>query len=151
MVVFGSAGAGKSTLGAVLAGDEVGPDYRDSRHLETYSLQGGVPCSILVPPGQESLRAATWSDLLREVSTGRSAIVIHVVSWGLNPIGDQKSNKTSGGVIARTSGLSMKPVAIRKQWPPFAIKSAIKISATTFVPRHCCTGTSSTATATSFA
>ncbi|KIG11993.1 hypothetical protein DB30_02145 [Enhygromyxa salina] len=89
VVVFGAAGAGKSTLGAVLAGKEVGPDYKDSSHLETYSLQGGVPCVILVPPGQESLRAATWSDLLREIGTGQTSIVLHVVSWGLNPLGDQ--------------------------------------------------------------
>lgn len=94
VVVFGSAGAGKSTLGAVLAGKAVGPDYKDSHHLETYALQGGMPCSILVPPGQESLRPSTWSDLLRDVGTGQSSIVLHVVSWGLNPLGDQRFSES---------------------------------------------------------
>jgi GTPase SAR1 family protein len=90
VVVFGSSGAGKSTLGATLAGQEVTPDYKDSSHLETYKLEGGVPCSILVPPGQRSLRVSTWSDLMRDVSTGQSSTVLHVVSWGLNQIGNQK-------------------------------------------------------------
>lgn len=96
VVVFGSAGAGKSTLGAVLAGREVGPDYDDSTHLETYRMAGGVPCSILVPPGQASARAATWTDLLRKVATGRASTVLHVVSWGLTPIGDRRFSEVPG-------------------------------------------------------
>lgn len=95
IMVFGSAGTGKSTLGAKLAGEDVVPDYVDSSHLERYSLQGGVPCSLIVPPGQTSLRAATWSDLLREVGQGKSTIVLHVVSWGLNPLGRQSYTELS--------------------------------------------------------
>lgn len=96
VVVFGSAGAGKSTLGAALAGQEVTPDYRDSGYLETYTLAGGVPCSILVPPGEPSLRAATWSDLLREVSAGHASTVLHVVSWGMNQFSEHEYTELPG-------------------------------------------------------
>jgi hypothetical protein len=77
---------------------EVTPDYKDSSHLETYKLAGGVPGSILVPPGQQGLRVSTWSDLLREVSTGKSSIVLHVVSWGMNQIGSQDYSDLSSHV-----------------------------------------------------
>ncbi|WP_146157842.1 Rab family GTPase [Enhygromyxa salina] len=86
VVVFGSAGAGKSTLGAVLAGEEVPAEYEESTRTESYRLDADSWCSVLVPPGQEGLRASTWSDLSRYVTNGESTIVLHVVCWGLTAI-----------------------------------------------------------------
>lgn len=86
IVVIGAAGAGKSSLGRLLSGDDVAPEYRESTQVETYRLDGTTSCSVFVPPGQDSLRAATWNDLVRYVTSGKAAIVIHVVSWGINAI-----------------------------------------------------------------
>ncbi|MFV8750526.1 Rab family GTPase [Nannocystaceae bacterium ST9] len=86
VVVFGAGGSGKSTLGKFLAGDEIGSDYRESHHLESYALDSTTPCTILVPPGQEGLRPKTWSDLQRHIASGRSTTALHVVSWGLDEV-----------------------------------------------------------------
>lgn len=86
IVVFGAAGAGKTSLGRLLAGEDVRPEYRESTQPETFELDGAARCTVLVPPGQKSLRAATWDDLVRQVTAGESTIIIHVVSWGLNAI-----------------------------------------------------------------
>lgn len=86
IVVFGGAGTAKSSLGRLLSGADVTPEYNESTQLETYRLDGTTSCTVLVPPGQESLRATTWNDLVRDVTSGKSTVVIHVVSWGINAI-----------------------------------------------------------------
>lgn len=88
IVTFGAGGAGKSSLGKFLSGSNVAddPQYRESTKVETYRLDSDTTCSVLVPPGQPSLRAPTWSDLARAVGSGRSSVVIHVVCWGLEAI-----------------------------------------------------------------
>lgn len=88
VVTFGAGGAGKTSLGTFLAGNDVAddPDYRESTAIETYRLDSTTTCSVFVPPGQPSLRAPTWSDLARAVGSGRSSVVIHVVCWGLEAI-----------------------------------------------------------------
>jgi hypothetical protein len=88
IVTFGAGGAGKSSLGTFLAGGNVAddPQYRESTKVETYRLDSATTCSVFVPPGQPSLRAPTWSDMAREVGSGRSSVVIHVVCWGLEAI-----------------------------------------------------------------
>lgn len=86
IVVFGAAGTGKSSLGRLLSGADVTSEYNESTQVETYRLDGATSCTVLVPPGQESLRAATWSDLVRDVTSGKATVVIHLVSWGINAI-----------------------------------------------------------------
>jgi hypothetical protein len=86
IVVFGAAGTGKSSLGRLLSGADVSPEYSESTQIETYRLDGATGCTVLVPPGQDSLRAATWNDLVRDVASGKATVVVHVVSWGINAI-----------------------------------------------------------------
>lgn len=83
VVVFGAGGSGKTTLGKFLAGDAVSSEYRESRHMESYELEGTTPCTIWVPPGQERLRPRTWTELQRYVATGSATTVLHVVCNGL--------------------------------------------------------------------
>jgi hypothetical protein len=101
VVVFGSAGAGKSTLGALLAGQELSAEYEESTQIERYRLKADSWCSVLVPPGQHGLRPSNWSDLSRYVTSGKSTIVLHVVCWGLTaiePLGYQEVGAFRAGM-----------------------------------------------------
>lgn len=86
VVILGSGGVGKTTLGRLLGHvAHVDPSYRESTEIETYHLPGGTSCSILVPPGQKRLRDATWTGLEAYISRRRT-VVIHVVAYGLQEI-----------------------------------------------------------------
>lgn len=86
IVVFGNAGAGKSSFGQLLAGRSLGSgDYRESTEVERYDIEGSTSCTVLVPPGQKRLRDATWGGLETFVATTR-CVVVHVVDWGLNEV-----------------------------------------------------------------
>lgn len=57
VVVFGSAGAGKSTLGGLLAGQEPSVEYRESTQIERYRLKGRFMVFGARPTGPEGSQA----------------------------------------------------------------------------------------------
>ncbi len=84
--VFGSPGTGKTVLGRFLSGqldtDLAVQGYRETLVQEEFSLQGEIPCILLVAIGQKFRRPKTWPTLFRLVSAGKAGGVINVVSWG---------------------------------------------------------------------
>lgn len=91
IVTFGPGGTGKTTLATILSrGFSVrhSPEnYVESIGTETYGYQGEIIGKILVPPGQERRRDATWTDLYQTLSHARNSIIINVVSWGYHSFG----------------------------------------------------------------
>jgi len=86
IVVFGGAGAGKSSFGQLLAGKSLGRgEYRESTEIERYDIEGSTSCTVLVPPGQKRLREATWSGLEGLIASS-PCVVVHVVDWGLDEV-----------------------------------------------------------------
>ena len=90
IVVFGAGGAGKSTLGKLLAGEfEISGSlqtYQESISIEQYKLDSNALGLVVVAPGQER-RQDTWGDLLRFLADGKIKLIIHVVSWGHHSFG----------------------------------------------------------------
>jgi GTPase SAR1 family protein len=90
VIVFGSGGVGKTSLGKLLVGQsEISGgmrDYKMSREIEDYRLPGDVLATVIVPPGQESRRKATWKDLYRDLSLGKCKIIVNVVAAGFHSI-----------------------------------------------------------------
>ncbi len=88
VAVFGLGGAGKTTLGQLLTEGEARPllrsaTYTESLAVEEYKLPeiGGL---LMVPPGQERRIDDYWHDLYRDLASGKSVGVVHVVSYGYN-------------------------------------------------------------------
>lgn len=89
LLVFGAGGTGKSTLGRVLSDGfdpNVHTDYRESRSTDQFSWSDDVFGTMIIPPGQESRRDYHWPELYDFLSEGKSAGVIHVVSYGYHSI-----------------------------------------------------------------
>lgn len=91
IVIFGSGGCGKSTLGQLLSGqrDEMSliASYQESITTETYKLENNTIGVILVAPGQQR-RQDSWGDLLQNLSVGKFKLIIHVVSGGFHSFGE---------------------------------------------------------------
>lgn len=86
VVILGGGGVGKTTLGHLLEGDDgIDPRYRESTEVESYRLPGGTSCTVLVPPGQDRLRDATWTQLDEYIAKNRT-VVVHAVDYGLREI-----------------------------------------------------------------
>jgi adenylate kinase family enzyme len=86
VIVFGSGGVGKTTLGNLLSG-KLDPtiksmDYIESETTESFPLKAKVFASIFVAAGQERRRNVTWTTLFQKLSAGEVAGVINVVAWG---------------------------------------------------------------------
>jgi GTPase SAR1 family protein len=93
IAIFGAGGTGKTTLGQILAGEDVLgglPTYRESIRTEQYKLDSNVIGSVVVVPGQER-REDTWDDLLRSLTLGKVKLIIHVVAWGHHSFGASDS------------------------------------------------------------
>jgi hypothetical protein len=84
IVVFGSGGVGKSTLGHLLSGrtDAGSFSYFESAATETMGIDAKVYGTILVSAGQQRRRDASWPSLLKKLSSGKIAGVINVVAYG---------------------------------------------------------------------
>ena len=100
LVVFGSGGVGKTTVGNLLSGSlDLGANlnsYIESENTETLSLKSKVYASLLVAAGQERRRDVSWNDLFQKVSAGDVAGILNVVAWGCHSIeglADYKEHK----------------------------------------------------------
>ena len=94
ILILGLAGSGKTTLARLLSGEvEIYIDppetYLSSLGIEEYTLLGEPDVEIVVPPGQENSRAATWDDLLKDATVGRFRGLILVTAYGHESIARQ--------------------------------------------------------------
>lgn len=92
LLILGAGGTGKSTLAKLLAGEydlllDPPGAYEESIDIEHYTLQGPPEVEIVVPPGQEHRREATWNDLLADIAAGRFRGIIMLVAYGYHSLG----------------------------------------------------------------
>lgn len=84
--IFGSGGTGKSTLRKLLSGNtdplSLLAPYKESIQIESSPLAANVYGEVIVAPGQERRQENTWPELLRELSSGKTQMIVHVVAWG---------------------------------------------------------------------
>src|SRR5262249_27849231 len=96
ILILGSGGVGKSTLGRILAREydfllDDPAEYRESLKVEEYIIpgeEGGPEVGVVVPPGQKSRRNATWTSLLQDVVAGKFRGVILVAAYGYHSLGN---------------------------------------------------------------
>lgn len=87
VLILGSGGVGKSTLGKILSGEydllfDLAGEYNESLFTETY-LQGGPDgVAMIVPPGQPTRRAVTWDEMFQDLAGGKFRGVMLLGSYG---------------------------------------------------------------------
>ena len=87
--VFGAGGSGKSTLGRMLITKNtfgLPSIYAESRSVEKNEMQGWIPASLNIAPGQAARVSYTWPDLIRDINNGKSPGLINVVSFGYHAV-----------------------------------------------------------------
>ncbi len=88
VLILGPGGVGKTTLGRFLSGEDLPyGQYQESIDVERYDIEGSSGVEVVVPPGQEARRAATWTNLLQDVVAGNIRGIVLVVSNGYNSLG----------------------------------------------------------------
>jgi hypothetical protein len=98
ILILGPGGVGKTTLARLLAGEynllfDLPGEYNESLGIERYTLQDAPGIEIVVPPGQQHRREATWAELLAEVSAGHYRGIILLSAYGYHSLG-QSSYKS---------------------------------------------------------
>jgi|LNFM01.1.fsa_nt_gb hypothetical protein len=90
IVVYGSGGVGKSTLGRFLASptsiDAVSIDYKLSDLTEKYDAPSDLWGKLTIAPGQPEYRKDSFPPLHRKVTSGGARGIVHVVSYGMHAI-----------------------------------------------------------------
>ena len=93
IAVLGPGGTGKTTLGKLLAGEpsrrRQPEGYEESLIVEVHRLYGELVCDLHVAPGQKKRRIDTWDELLGKLTTKKTCMVIHVVSWGYRSLAEE--------------------------------------------------------------
>lgn len=93
ILIIGSGGTGKSTLGKILSGehdlllDPLG-EYEESLTIERYSLKHNEDVQVLVPPGQAHRRPTEWPVLQADIAAGKFRGIILVCAYGYHSIGE---------------------------------------------------------------
>ncbi|MBN9523483.1 hypothetical protein J0H58_34050 [bacterium] len=87
ILVLGPGGAGKTTFARLIAGDldwlhDAPGQYEESVGLEHFTLDDDPGVEVVVAPGQDYRRQATWPGLLRQVATGVYRGVVLVNAFG---------------------------------------------------------------------
>jgi hypothetical protein len=105
ILMLGSGGTGKSTLGKLLSGKhdlllDTPGDYKESVKVEEFRLKDDPRTEIVSPPGQLHRRDATWNDLLREVVDGKYRGIIVINAYGYHTLGNIRYQETE--IFART-------------------------------------------------
>ncbi len=95
ILLLGPGGVGKTTLAKLLSGEydfllDIPDQYKEDYEVEHYSLpeKGGLQVEIVVPPGQQHRREATWSDLLQDVAGGKFRGVVLLCAYGYHTLGN---------------------------------------------------------------
>lgn len=90
LVIFGTGGVGKTTLGLLLSGnfdpEKKSLDYIESENTEKLSLKSKLYGTIFVGAGQRRRREVTWNALFQGLSKGEFVGIINVVAWGCHSI-----------------------------------------------------------------
>jgi hypothetical protein len=92
ILILGPGGSGKTTLGKLLAGeydllfDQLGR-YDESLSIERYSLTDDPGVEIVVPPGQQHRREATWTDLHADIAAGKFRGIVLLTAYGYHTLG----------------------------------------------------------------
>jgi hypothetical protein len=84
--VFGSAGAGKSTFGKILEGQEevakISGSYKVSSDTEYYGVKDKHFVQVAVPPGQAAYLFSDWAPLYNALQDSQRSVVVNIGCWG---------------------------------------------------------------------
>src|SRR5215213_3032424 len=92
IAILGPGGTGKSTLSRLLCGEyeflfDAPKAYEESLDTEKSKLKDSR-IEMVVPPGQEHRREATWTELYRDVADGKFRGIILLSAYGYHSFGD---------------------------------------------------------------
>lgn len=82
IAVFGNAGSGKSTLGKLLAGDNIPLSYEESQITERYTFANGPLGVMDIVPGQQDKLLAALPSIQPKIMNGSIKLLINVVTGG---------------------------------------------------------------------
>jgi hypothetical protein len=99
ILVMGAGGTGKTTLAQLLSGNQPGllgvpRDYEESIAIERLMLKDDKNVEIVIPPGQQHRRDATWADLESELVDGKYRGLILVSAYGYHSLGKSATKGT---------------------------------------------------------
>lgn len=123
VATFGLGGVGKTTLGHLLTGDteadKLPPEYRESLTTEQFKVDGDLPCSVIVAPGQKRRQVERPQVELRQrIASGKVAGVINVVAYGyhsFSEIGFERHRLYQPGMTAQDFMAAYLPTQRREE------------------------------------
>ncbi len=83
--VFGAGGVGKTTAGRILTGDsplDISTPYDESLSTEEKKLNGNIPGSLLIAPGQIERTGRHWPELFQKMNDHSCKGLINIVCYG---------------------------------------------------------------------
>lgn len=91
ILIIGPAGAGKTTLARILAGDldwltDDPWEYGESLGVEQFTLEDDNRVSVVVPPGQHARRITLWSQIEQDLAGGKYRGVVLVSAYGYHSL-----------------------------------------------------------------
>lgn len=94
ILIFGHGGAGKTTLGYKLSGSDL-PSYKyvPSVTTEKLKIKGNLYGKYFIATGQQRSINLNWSELFRNMASGKFKGIINVVSYGYHSYKSEASFK----------------------------------------------------------
>lgn len=84
VAILGAGGVGKTSLSLLLSGkkDEILFDYSESQNIEKEKLGRNIIGKFIIGPGQQRRVEKHWSDIQRDIVSGKIKGIINVVTYG---------------------------------------------------------------------